>query len=345
MRSPLLDPVWAVVIALGCGAVLLLATGHDPVLAYGEWLQRAILGPRGLQETVVRAGPLLFAGSAVLLALRAGVWNIGIDGQVLVGALSAAVMATAVSGAPTPLMWAAAAIAGFVGGGLWAAVPAFLRGRFGINEIVTSIMFNYIAVSTTAWLVKGRLGDPEVVLPQTPLIPVARRLTTFADTRVHVGLLIALVLVMTLGFFFSRTVAGYEISATGASPAAAVHGQIPVAMYVTLVLVMSGAIAGLAGANDVLSTKGGFQAEWNPAYGFVAFALVFLGQRSVIGLIPAALIFGQLSYAADVLPRAADVAPAFFEVIEGSLMATLAVSVWARSSQTGRIRAGTGGES
>jgi simple sugar transport system permease protein len=219
-------------------------------------------------------------------------------------------------------------------------VPALLRGRFGINEIVTSIMFNYIAISTTAWLVKGRLGDPDVVLPQTKLIPVARRLATLADTRVHIGLLVALALVLTLGFFFSRTVAGYEISATGASPKAAAHGQIPVAIYVTVVLVVSGAIAGLAGVNDVLSTKGGFQAEWNPAYGFVAFALVFLGQRSVVGLIPAALVFGQLSYAADVMPRAADVAPAFFDVIEGALMITLAVSVWARSSHAGRLRHG-----
>jgi len=340
LRSPVLDPVWAVLVALACGAIVLLLTGHDPLVAYQEWIERAILRPRGIQETIVRATPLLFAGAAVLLALRAGVWNIGIDGQVLAGALVAAVVASSLVHQPRGVMWVGAAVAGIIAGAVWAAIPALLRGRFGINEIVTSIMFNYIAVSMTAWLVKGWLGDPDVVLPQTRLIPVDHRLVTFGETRVHIGLIVAVILVVALGAFFSRTVAGYEIKAIGASPRAAAHGQIPVAVSITVILIGSGAIAGLAGVNDVLSTKGAFQAEWNPAYGFVAFALVFLGQRSIIGLIPAALVFGQLSYAADVMPRAADVAPAFFDVIEGALMIALAVSVWARSASSGRIRFG-----
>lgn len=338
LRWPALDPVWAVVIALVCGAIVLWFTGHDPVVAYREWIDRTILRPRGLQETVVRATPLIIAGSAVLLALRAGVWNIGVDGQVLTGALAAGIVASALDQAPVPVMWIAAALAGLVAGGAWAMVPAVLRGRFGVNEIVTTIMFNYIAISFTAWLVKGWLGDPDVVLPQTRLVPVARRLSTLGETRIHLGLLVAVALVVVLGVFFSRTVAGYEWSATGASDRAAAHGHIPVAVYVTIAIVASGAIAGLAGTNDVLSTKGTFQGEWNPAYGFVAFALVFLGQRSLIGLIPAALVFGQLSYAADIMPRAAGVAPAFFDVVEGVLMVALAVSVWARSVRSGRLR-------
>ena len=339
-----LDPVWAVLVALACGAILLMLTGHDPVLAYREWVARAILRPSGIQETVVRAIPLLFTGSAVLLALRAGAWNIGVDGQVLVGALASAVTAAKLSDASAAAMWAGAATAAVLAGAVWALIPALLRGRFGINEIVTGIMFNYIAISITAWFVKGPLGDPAVVLPQTRLIPVEMRLPTLGDTRVHIGLLFALALVALLGWFFSRTVAGYEVTATGASPAAAAHGQIPVAATITSVLVASGAIAALAGANDVLSIKGAFQGEWNPAYGFVAFALVFLGQRSILGLIPAAVVFGQLSYAADVMPRAADVAPAFFGVIEGTLLVALAVTVWLRSANARRSRAGNLGE-
>lgn len=332
------DSLWAVLIALLIGALLLLVTGHDPVLAYREWIDRAILRPRGLQETVVRAIPLQFAGSAVLLSLRAGVWNIGIDGQVLVGALAAAVTASELSHLRPIIMWTAVAGAAVLAGALWAAIPALLRGKLGINEIVTTIMFNYIAISTTSWLVKGPLGDPAVVLPQTRLIPINMRLTTLGDTRIHIGLFVAVAVVILLGGFFSRTVAGYELSATGASPKAAAYGQIPVARYIATGLIASGAIAALAGATDVLSTKGAFQGEWNPAYGFVAFSLVFLGQRSIIGLIPASLVFGQLSYAADVMPRAADVAPAFFGVIEGALLITLAVAVWARSTAAGRAR-------
>jgi simple sugar transport system permease protein len=333
-----LDSVAAVLIALGCGAILLLLTGHDPVMAYREWIERAMLRPSGIQETLVRATPLLLAGAAVLLAMRAGVWNIGIDGQVLVGALAGAVAAHAIGGTNRFLLWTGAAIAGMVVGAIWAFIPALLRGRYGINEIVTTIMFNYIAIFLTAWLVKGPLGDPDVVLPQTAIIPREMRLTTLGDTRIHIGLVIALIVVALLGLFFSRTVAGYELTASGASPRAATHGQIPVTKYITGGLIASGTIAALAGVNDVLSTKGVFQGEWNPEYGLVAFALVFLGQRSVWGLLPAALIFGQLSYAADVMPRAAGIAPAFFPVIEGALLVTLAVTVWTRSQNAPLIR-------
>ena len=344
LGSPWLDPLWAVLAALVCGAALLILTGHDPVLAYREWLGRAILRPSGIQETFVRAIPLLFTGTAVLLALRAGVWNIGIDGQVLVGALAAAVTASHLIDMSALALWAGATAAAVLAGAMWAAIPALLRGRLGINEIVTGIMFNYIAMAMTAWLVKGPLGDPDVVLPQTTLIPVEMRLPTLGSTRVHGGLLLAIALVGFLGWFLTRTVAGYELRATGASPSAATHGRIPVVGYIIATLVISGAIAGLAGANDVLSTKGAFQGEWNPAYGFAAFALVFLGQRSVAGLVPAALVFGQLSYAADVMPRAADVAPAFFGVIEGTLLVAFAVTVWTRSTGSGRLGFGRRGK-
>lgn len=338
-------PLGALLFALACGALLLVVTGHDPVVAYREWFSRGIMGPRGWQETIVRAIPLVIAGAAVLVALRAGVWNIGVDGQVLVGALAAAVTASELSGTNRVVMWVGAALAGMLAGALWALVPALLRGKYGINEIVTTIMFNYIAISATAWLVKGPLGDPAVVLPQTTLIPVDMRLATFGDTRVHVGLVAAVAVVILLGILFSRSVAGLELTATGASPKAAAHNHVRVAAYLFAAMVTSGALAALAGANDVLSTKGAFQGEWNPAYGFVAFALVFLGRKSVLGLVPAALVFGQLSYAADVVPRAADVAPAFFDVIEGALLVALAAMVWAQSSAGPRASRGKAGAS
>lgn len=337
LASGSLMTFWVLLIALAVGAILLILTGHDPVLAYREWIDRAILGQRGWQETIVKATPLLFAGGAVLLALRAGVWNIGIDGQVLVGALASAVVASEINTSNRLVMWIAASLAGMLAGAAWAIIPALLRGRLGVNEIVTTIMFNYIAISATAWLVKGPIGDPEVVVPQTKLIPIDMRLPTFGETRVHLGLVFAVVIVLLLGVILSRTVAGMELSATGANPRAASHGHVPVRGYITSALITSGALAALAGTNDVLSTKGVFQGEWNPSYGFVAFAVVFLGRKSVIGLIPAALVLGQLSYAADVVPRAADVAPAFFDVIEGALLVTLAVTVIVRSTTNRRF--------
>jgi simple sugar transport system permease protein len=329
--SGLLESLLAVVAVLVLGAVLLAITGHDPVLAYRELVSRTLLRPTGVQEVLVRATPLLLAGCAVLVAAKVGVWNIGIDGQVLVGALAGAVAADALTGAGRPVLWLGAALAGAIAGGLWGLVPALLRARIGINEIVTTIMFNYMAMSLTAWLVKGPLRDPSLVVPQTKVIDRSLRLPALGDTRVHLGLVVALLLTGILGWVLHRTVIGYELTVTGANPRAARYGLIPVATYVLAGFVVSGAVAGLAGVNDVLSTKGVFQAEWNPSYGLPAFALVFLARRQVGGLIPAALFLGLLSYGADVMPRAAGVAPAFFVVLEGALLVALALGAWARS--------------
>jgi general nucleoside transport system permease protein len=320
----------AILVVLLLGAALLSVTGHDPLMAYRELIARTVLRPTGVQETLVRATPLLIAGCAVLIAARAGVWNIGIDGQVLIGALTAAVAGMWLADAGRPALWLGAAVAGALAGGLWGLIPAVLRARFGINEIVTTIMFNYMAMSLTAWLVKGPLRDPSLVVPQTETIDRGLRLPALGDTRVHVGLIVAVAIVLFMGWMLTRTVAGYELTVVGANPRAARHGLVPVARYVLAGFVASGAIAGLAGVNDVLSTKGVFQAEWNPAYGLPAFALVFLARRQVAGLIPAALFLGMLSYGADVMPRAAGVAPAFFDVVEGLLLVALAIGAWTR---------------
>jgi simple sugar transport system permease protein len=169
------------------------------------------------------------------------------------------------------------------------------------------------------------LRDPTLVSPQTPLIPLADRLSRWGTTRVHLGLLVALALIGGLAVLFRRARFGLELRVVGENPRAARHVMLPVKRLIVLVMVLSGALAGLAGANDILSTKGTFQSEWNPQYGLAAFALVFLAQRKPLGLIPASLVLGFLAYGADILPRAANVAPDFFSLLEGLILAALAV--------------------
>lgn len=328
VAGPLLESLGAVAISFAICAVILLITGHDPVNAYGQLIERVLLRPAGLQETLVRATPLLIAGLAVLLAAKCGLWNIGIDGQVLMGALTAAMVGNWLGGTDRPVLWLGAIGAGVVGGALWATIPALLRSCWGINEIVTTIMFNYVAISLTAWLVKGPLRDTSLVAPQTPAIPREMRFITFGDTRVHIGLLIALGLWLFAALWLERSVAGFDLRAVGENVRAAHHAMLPVAAILVYGLITSGALAGVAGANDVLSTKGTFQAEWNPEYALSAFALVFLARQQVFALLPSALFIGALAYGADVMPRAADIPPAFFMLFEGILLIVLGCFRW-----------------
>jgi simple sugar transport system permease protein len=325
---PLAESLAAVAVAFAIAGLILLLAGHNPVDVYAELVRRTVLRPSGIQEAIVRATPLLIAGTAVLVAARAGLWNIGIDGQVLAGAFVAAIAGGWLDAADRPALWLIAIGAGCLAGVLWAMVPALLRSRFGINEIVTTIMFNYVAISLTAWLVKGPLRDEGLVAPQTPLIPRELRFQYLGDTRIHAGIVLALVAWAVVAIWLLRSVSGFELRVVGENPRAARHAMIPVAAIVLVALLVSGGVAGVAGANDVLSTKGTFQAEWNPEYGLSAFALVFLARRNAIGLLPAALFLGALGHGADVMPRAAGIPSAFFQLFEGILLIVLACFRW-----------------
>lgn len=324
----LASPIIALLIATGLASLALLVAGHDPINAIHALVERALLRPAGIQEMLVGATPLLIAAVAVLVGVKAGLWNIGVDGQVLVGALAASFSAHLIDGAPRLVIWIVAILAGVIGGALWVAVPALLRARWGTNEIVTTIMFNYVALSLTAWLVKGPLRDTSIVTPQTPAIPRGDRFPYLFDTRVHAGIVLALCVWIGLAWWLRRTEAGFNLVATGENPRAARHALIRVGIVSAGALIASGAIAGLAGANDILSTKGTFQAEWNPGYGLTAFALVFLARRNVWALLPAALFFGVLAYGANVMPRAANIPSAFFEFYEGLMLVVLAIFTW-----------------
>ncbi|HYJ13358.1 MAG TPA: ABC transporter permease [Thermomicrobiales bacterium] len=326
--NSLATPILAVILATGVCSVALLLVGHNPLAAWQALIQRAFLRPAGVQEMLVAAAPLLLAGVAVAVAARAGLWNIGIDGQVLVGALAAAWVGTTLEGTPRILLWAVVLVTGVIGGLAWVAIPALLRARFGTNEIVTTIMFNYVALSLTSWLVKGPLRDDTIVAPQTAAIPPTDRLPLLANTRVHAGVILALVVWGVVTWWLHRSTAGFDIKATGENPRAAIHALIPVGLVSAGALLASGALAGLVGAGDILSTKGTFQAEWNPGYGLTAFALVFLARKNFLALLPAALFLGLLSYGADVMPRAAGVPSAFFAFYEGVILIVLAVFAW-----------------
>jgi simple sugar transport system permease protein len=199
-------------------------------------------------------------------------------------------------------------------------------------------MMNYVALNVTAWLVKGPAKDPDVVAPQTRQIPLENRLAFIPGTEVHIGLLVGFVCVIVVAVLFRSTVPGFMLDVIGRNRRAAVHAGIPVAGLMFLALLVSGGFAGMAGANDVLGVQGLFKGNWNPGYGFTAFALVYLARLNSLLIVPFAFFFSFLLVGGDSMARRADVPTYFIEMLEGLMLLCFAVTVylerrWAQRSR------------
>lgn len=326
---PIVSSVLAIVMAFVIGGIFLEANGKDALHAYRILFERGLINGDGLTETFKKMAPMLIVSAGLLIALRTSVWNIGIDGQFMVGALLAGVAGAAVADSvPNPLMWVVAALAGIIGGLLWALIPALLMVKFSLNEIITTLMMNYVAVNVCAWLVKGPFKNPDVVAPQTKQIPLADRLPFITGTEVHIGLIVGLLCVVAVAILFRSTVYGFCLDVVGRNRKAAIHAGLPVGRLAASALLLSGAFAGLAGANDVLGIQGLFKANWDPGYGFTAFALVYLARLNSLLLIPFAFFFSFLLVGGDSMPRRADVPTYFVEMLEGLMLICFAVAVY-----------------
>jgi simple sugar transport system permease protein len=326
---PVASSLLAVLLAFLAGGLFLELRGKDALEAYRILFERSIFDNDGLTESFKKMAPLLIVSAGLLVALKAGIWNIGVDGQFITGALVAAVVGASLQGdLPNGLMWLAAGFAGLLTGLAWAVIPAALKVRFGLNEIITTLMMNYVAFNVTIWLVKGPARDPGLVAPETRKIELANRLPDIPGTEVHIGLLVGLVCVAAAFVLFRSTVPGYMLTVMGRNRRAAVHAGMPVAMLTVWGLLISGAFAGLAGANDVLGVQGVFKANWHPGYGFTAFALVYLARLNSLAIVPFAFFFSFLTIGGDSMARRADVPSYFVEMLEGLMLIFFAFVVY-----------------
>jgi ABC-type uncharacterized transport system permease subunit len=326
---PLASSLLAVAAAFLVGGLFLEARGKDAIGAYQILIERGLGTSFGITEILIRMAPLLIVSAGLLISLKAGVWNIGIDGQVLVGAMVAGVIAPEIVGSlPDPLMWLVAGVAGFLGGLLWALGPALLKVRWGLNEIITTLMMNYVAINITSWLVKGPFKDDSATNPQTKLLPVPNRFSDIPGTDIHIGLLLGLVIVAAVAVLFRSTVPGFMFTTMGLSRRASLHAGMPVNKLTVAALIVSGGFAGLAGANDVLGVRGLFLGNWDPGYGFTAFALVYLARLKPLWLIPFAAFFSFLNIGGEMMARPKDIPTYYVEMLEGLMLLFFAVAVY-----------------
>jgi len=307
-------------------AIVLKAVGADPIATYITIFTGPFQDLFGVSEVLVRAVPLILVALGISIAFRAGMINIGAEGQILMGILASTATALALPNLPKPLLLPLSLMAGVLGGGLWAAIAGILRARLGVNEILSTVMLNYIAAQFYTFLLRGPMIDPGELetgsgTPQSLRLPAAAWLDRLVPgTRLHYGLLLALVLAVGVYFLLWRTTWGYRMRAAGAEPKAARYAGIHVERSLVAAMVLSGCFAGLAGAVEVAGVHHRAIENISSGYGFAGIVVALFGALHPAGIVPAAVFFGLLLVGADMTQRSAGVPANMILVLQGVII-------------------------
>lgn len=289
------NPLLSVLLALLLCAVFLLLTGRDPVEVYSAMFGGAFGSAYGLSETAVKAIPLALCALGIALAFRMQLWNIGAEGQFYMGAFAASWLPLTFPDLPSAVMLPSMIILGMAAGAVWGFIPGFLRAKWRVNEIITSLMLNYIGILWVSYLVYGPWKDPQGMnFPLTAQFPDAAMLPTLAGSRIHIGALLVVVLVILFAIIFKNSRWGYEIKVIGASEQAARYAGMDIKKNIYLVMLLSGAICGLAGMTEVSGIVGRLQPGLSPGYGYTAIIIAWLAKLNPFAIVIVSILFGAL---------------------------------------------------
>ena len=299
VRDVTIRSLLPVVLALVAGGVLLLCLKRNPLTFYGDVWQYGFQNG-AWQDSAIRMAPLLLIAAGLTVIFRANIWNLGYDGQFLLGA-------ALVSGyGPTlmqhlPKAFAIVILFGMAAavGAAWTIIPAILKARYGTNEIITTLMMSFIGIDLANILVKGPFQDTTVNIPQTSVLPFDKMLPNIPGTRVHIGLIVAFVAVFAVHYMLTRTSFGLRLQILGANPRAARHMGVNVTRVIIVSFLISGALIGAASAADILGLWGYARANWNPAYGDTVIPFVVLARLNALAVIPFIAFFSVLATGGD----------------------------------------------
>lgn len=341
--SGVLVPLIAVVAALLIGAVLIVILGANPLTGYWDLLKGAFGDGDAVADVAVRATPLLLVGAGITIAFRARVINIGGEGQIIAGALVSVITSMAVPSLPSILLIPIVLLAGLVGGGFWGFIPGALKAYLGVNEILSTIMLNIVAIQIMNYLLRAPLIDPDQ--PDAGRIPQTARLPRNADlpilvpgTRLHLGVVVAIIAAVLTWVFLFRTTQGFKMRAVGANDAAANYAGMPVKRMTMLALTYSGALCGLAGSILAFGSVShrlyadGSSVGFTGASGFNGIVAALFGGLHPIWTIPASFLFGALLVGANAMQRSIQISPALVGALNGLIV------VFVVSSSTLRAR-------
>ncbi len=347
LMQALLVPVLAVVTGLILGGIVMLATGANPIEAYGALFAGAFGTPSaiiaGMQtyfatgdntelvksfypftESLVAATPYIFAGLSVALGFRAGLFNIGAEGQFFIGALCSAFVGYSIKGLPMIIHLPLALLAGAFGGGVWGMIPGYLKARFGAHEVVNTIMMNWIAFRLSDWLLTGPMQASNF-RPVTPNVQASAELPRlFESLRFNLGFFLALLFAYIVYWFLFKTTLGFEVRSVGANPDAAKYAGMNIIKNFVLVMSFAGALAGLAGSAQVLGVDHWVGQGFSAGYGYDAIALALLGKSHPFGVVLAALLFGFLRSGATNMQSMAGIPIDIISIIQGLVIVFIA---------------------
>lgn len=314
-------PAACVLLALAVGAVLYASLGVNPWVAYGQMFAGALGSGYGLSETIVKAIPLTMTGLSCAIAFRMLLWNIGAEGQLFMGALAttAAVRFCFVDNAFW-MFWIMF-LASLFAGGLWGTLAGWLRARWNVNEIISTLMLNYIAILGVDYFIYGPWKDPASLgFPMTAPFPDAARLLTFGSTRIHIGLVTALVIAAIFRVILRWTKWGYEIRVIGENPKAAHYAGMDITRNILLVMFLSGAVAGLAGMGEVAGLEGRLSHGFSPGYGFTGIIVAWLARLNPLAIPVVAFLLGILFVGGEALQLSMDLPLASTQVLQGLIL-------------------------
>ena len=337
--QPVLVPICAIVLAVVAGGVVILLVGENPFTAYWALLRGMFGSGDRVAASLGRSTPFIGAALAVAFAFRAGLFNIGVEGQLLVGATVAAWVGTwgLVHDLPGPLALLSVLVAGAIGGGLYGLIPGLLKVRTGAHEVITTIMLNNIALLLIRWIVNSTdpviLRDEGASVARSATIAEGARLPRFVESSppLHVGFLVMLALCAFVWFTLQRTTKGFEIRMVGANPHAAHYAGVGVSFVVVGVMMMAGSFAGLAGAGEIAGTSHYLSPGVFIAVGFDSIAIALLARANPFAVIPAAILWGSLLAGAPLMQQETGLSIDIVRIVQALVLLFVAADVIVRT--------------
>lgn len=318
-------PIGAALVALALCAIPLAIAGAPVFEAYGRMIHGALGSRFAVTETLARAAPLILTGLAAAVAFRAKLWNIGGEGQLYMGAVAAVLIGTTAWASSPFVMIPSILVAGALAGALLMLIPTLLKTKLGVDEVVTTLLLNFVVLLFVSLLVEGPLQDPmSMGWPQSaPIVDEATLPRLITRTRVHAGLLVALIAAVVIWIFIARTRWGFETRAVGANPQAARFAGMPTGWVMVRVGLISGALAGLAGVGEVAGLRGYLTTDLSPGYGYSGIVVAMLAQLNPLAVVAAAMFIATVFVGADSMSRAMGVSSYIAHLIVATSLLTM----------------------